>query len=824
MAVVKNLMVRAGADFSGLAKETKKAQQTLGNFKSNVSSVMGKIKAALIAVGIGKLIKDSVGVAIQTEASIQQINRTMNVHSKEFLAWANTQALAYGIAKSEAVKYGAVYSNLISGFEGDTSKVTKYTEDLLKSSAIVASGTGRSMEDVMERIRSGMLGNTESIEDLGINVNVAMIESTDAFKRFAGNKSWQQLDFQTQQQIRLFAILEQSTKKYGDSLNQNTATQQQQFMAQLKNIQLYLGQAFLPIYQIVLPALTKLATQIANIMSVVAQFSQALFGKNQQIQTKATDQQAASVSNLGNAYKKAGKQASNAVASFDQLNTLNDNKSGSDDTPGAAAATAGINTGALNMDIGPNTSETSQKVQAMADSVKATLEQIKGWFVSAWQYMASTFGPPIQQAINSIVPVLFKWRDTFRGVIDDIVSLWGPLKNYVLDTLIPVWQQAIPIWGKIFAGILDTGNMVFKGLWDAAFPVIQWFVTDGLALITNFSLGMLQVFQSMFDAVKYIFDTLWTGAVQPGLMLLSTMTVDTLNIIKGFWGTFGTDIVNGLTTAFNNIKSLFKSLWDNFLGPFVKNFLEQLSWLWNNHFKGVVEELTNFIGKLITGALEIYNKFISPLVKALIEIFGPTFSNVFTLVTGVITTFLGVIGDVVKGVLKALGGIIDFVVGVFTGDWKKAWLGIKEFTEGIWDALVGVLKGAVNIIIDAVNFLIRGLNTIKVDIPSWVPGIGGKNLGISIPQIPKLAEGGITNGPMLAMIGDNPGGHEVVSPLDDLREMLIDAVTSAMSEMKSQMQTSGDVILKIGETEFGKVAINAINRAQRQAGTTLLIV
>src|SRR5690606_24956216 len=147
-----------------------------------------------------------------------------------------------------------------------------YTQDLLKSAAVIASATGRTIEDTMDRIRSGMLGSTESIEDLGINVNIAMIEATETFKRFAGSKSWAQLDFHTQQTIRYFAILEQAAAKYGTEIGQNTTSDQAKFIAQLKNAKLALGQAFLPIYSTILPALTRFATAMANPLQVVADF------------------------------------------------------------------------------------------------------------------------------------------------------------------------------------------------------------------------------------------------------------------------------------------------------------------------------------------------------------------------------------------------------------------------------------------------------------------------------------------------------------------------------------------------------------------------
>ena len=87
----------------------------------------------------------------------------------------------------------------------------------------------------MERIRSGMLGNTEAIEDLGIHVNVALLETSDAFKKLADGRTWDQLDFQTKQYIRLLSILQQSSEAFGDSVEDNLNFRWNAFTASLKD-------------------------------------------------------------------------------------------------------------------------------------------------------------------------------------------------------------------------------------------------------------------------------------------------------------------------------------------------------------------------------------------------------------------------------------------------------------------------------------------------------------------------------------------------------------------------------------------------------------
>lgn len=255
-----------------------KSQQKISAWQKSIGKTLKGLGAVLGGLAIGELIKDSIRAAMDVQGSMLQIRRTMGANATVFENWAQTQAKAYGMAREEAYKYGATYSNLISSFVQDTQETTRYTIELLQASSVVAEKTGRNVEDVMERIRSGLLGNTEAIEDLGIHVNIAMLESTEAFRLFARGRSWKQLTFQEQQQIRLLSILEQAYVKYGDTLAGTVHTKQLMFISTLKNIRLNLGQAFLPVYNTVLPVLTDLASKIEANKGTLLRWGQSIAG------------------------------------------------------------------------------------------------------------------------------------------------------------------------------------------------------------------------------------------------------------------------------------------------------------------------------------------------------------------------------------------------------------------------------------------------------------------------------------------------------------------------------------------------------------------
>ena len=108
-------------------------------------------------------------------------------------------------------------------------------------------------------------------------------------------------------------------------------------------------------------------------------------------------------------------------------------------------------------------------------------------------------------------------------------------------------------------------------------------------------------------------------------------------------------------------------------------------------------------------------------------------------------TYLGAIfqniGNYVNGVKQTFKGLITFVKGVFTGDWKSAWEGVKSIFSGIFGTLGAVVKAPINGVIGIINSAIGHINKIKITVPKWVPETGGKTFGGNIPKIPLLYQG-----------------------------------------------------------------------------------
>jgi hypothetical protein len=326
--------------------------------------------------------------------------------------------------------------------------------------------------------------------------------------------------------------------------------------------------------------------------------------------------------------------------------------------------------------------------------------------------------------------------------------------------------------------------------------------------------------QPIIGSVSKLFNSIWSGTIDPFVRLVSRVWADFTGILVGLWDEHGARLLDNIGKFVYKTIGLFQSIYDYVIEPIITPLLENLSWLWEKHLSKMVKRLGDFIGSLVNGALEIYNKFIAPLISYLLEKLAPVWSFISELVVGMAGTIVGTLSDIISGILKTLTGIIDFITGVFTGDWKKAWEGIVSIFKGIWEGLSGVAKGVVNYIIDALNAFVAGINKIKFDAPDWIPVIGGKQWGFNIPKIPKLAQGAVIppNREFLAVLGDNKKENEIVSPVSTMKQ----AFMEAMVEMGGQGRPTKEEHYYLNDTELMSVIYRLVKGGERLNGNSLV--
>lgn len=701
MATLEELKVVINAELKPFQQKMKEMENTVTQSTNNVKNKLSGLKnmfsslAKVAALGIlarelYQLGKYSVQTALEVQASMNQIQRLMGESSQAFLKWAENNALAFNMSKAEAIKYGSTYGNILAGFIKNQDKLAGYTAKLLETSSIIAQGTGRTMTDVMERIRSGLLGNTEAIEDLGVMVNVSMIESTEAFKKFANGQSWQQLDFQTQQQIRLMAILEQATKRYGDTLQDNVNNRISTFKALMKDSALNIGNAFLPIINAIMPILNAFASVIRTATAKLAEFIQLLFDKK----VSSTDGVAGAVNNAtqglqgaGNAagdladnlddagggagnladnVGKAGKAAKKAVKElrglmgFDEINLLNKKNDDSDDDSGGSGGggggKGGKGKGAGGKDILPDIAISDRGTQyntmfdGLLEKLKpllAFLEHLKNLFSLGWKLTFREEG--IEQLKKSLMGI----KESLEIIFGD--GLVARTAGTFLERLAFALGQTTAALANVVLGIaVFIAESLNKSLQETRLDIKSWLMRSFLEMgdIVG-SIGNIAA-----DISNIFYDTITSQpSTDIGANIISTLTYATMGVTDvGL--KLGRDILAGIektisenkdkvTQAFTGILEAIKPVTET-IKDFVKDGFAIFNSVYDEHIKPFIDSFWSGISK-ITGVLtDSFNNYINPVLKKLGDKFQNTYQNYIKPTMESVGNLLGTVFDILK--------------------------------------------------------------------------------------------------------------------------------------------------------------------------------
>lgn len=717
----------------GTSDQVKNATAKVREQSSSIGSAFGKLaKFAGFAI-LGKKLLDvgmySTQTALEVSAAMNQIKRQMGESSQSFLKWVNDNANAMNMGVGEATNYGAVYSNLFSGFIKDTNKLSAYTAKMLQTSAVVAEGSGRTITDVMERIRSGLLGNTEAIEDLGINVNVAMIESTEAFKKFANGQSWQQLDYQTQQQIRLMAILEQATAKYGNTLSNSVNGRISLFKSLMKDAALNLGNSMLPIINAIMPVLNSFAMVLKNVTAKLAEFIALMFNKKATVKDgvggavgdmgnamkdaaggagdladavdDAGDSAGGLADNLGDSAKNAKKAAKELLGlmGFDEINILqkpkDDDAGGSGGGGGGKGGKGKGGGGGPFKDILPEVELTDMGNQfksifdGLGDKLKGLFDLFKKGFDAAFR----------PEGLERIKAALERIRKTLEEIATDprVVNAFNRMTEKIAYALGQVTGSIATIGLGIGVFLAES---IANGLGRQKERIIRALVAlfDNIGNIAEAVGNIAQAFSSAFyDVITS------TGAVRIGSAIVSTFLSLSSKVVE-IGSKLGGDLFKGLerivTDNAPKLSSSLQGALDAIAPVFetiekaVNRFGDAFSRVYDEHVSPFITTLSSGISKIVSVFLDSFDNNVTPALQRFSDGFEDVYNNH--------------IGPAIDSLNQAFGGLVDVLKQV----WEDNMQPFAEFLADTFGISIGevadVLGGA---ILEALKIL---ADTVKV--------------------------------------------------------------------------------------------------------------
>ena len=700
--------------------------------------------------------------------------------------------------KSVAAKAGASIKNALSGAFNHVKKVGAKALSGLRSG--------------FSRVGKSVKGLFKPIANLGKKIK-------QTFKRvflFAG----------------ILAAVKALKSGIGDVMNQNEA-----FQKSLNDVKANLAIAFTPIINTVMPILTKLMQGVATVSKYVAGFIASLFGQ--------TYQQAAQATKKLKGTSAEAKKAKQSLAGIDEINTLS---SGKDDE--SSSDSGGIDYSSLDM----SEPEYPDWAKSLKDSILS----------GDWAGVGKTLGEKVTSVLTGI-----PWTDLGRKFSESVNSIFSGINSFFKNTdwggIVKDMTEGLnaAVSGTDWALIGDTLASGLSAIIDSAYAFVTTFDFSGFGSglgdsVNAFFAGIdwSKAAETLSGAITGLLDSLigfletvdWQAIGEDIYTFISS--IDWSGIISRLFqalgsllGAAGSLLWGAIRTVVANVKSYFSKKIEEAGGSIIGGlwkgikdaFGDAWKWIKENIFQPFLDGFKKCFGihspstvmaemgdYIIQGLYNAVSGGIEKVKKIFIKILN-TIKDVFTGIGG---WFKQTFTEVFTNVKAVLQSIISFITSVFAGNWSRAWNSIKKAFQSVWDGMVTVVKIPINLIISAinkmtgavesaVNSIIDGLNTLSFDIPDWVPKIGGSHFGfdlghIDIPEIPKLASGGLATAPTLAMVGDNRNASvdpEVIAPLSKLSSMLGSADPAVLALL-------GEILEAIKEKRtVVSIDSNAIGRA-----------
>ena len=633
---------------------------------------------------------------------------------------------------------------------------------------------------------------------------------------------------------------------------------------QLKNS---LATAFAPIVQMAIPYLVQLINYITMAANKVAQFMAILQGKS--TWTKATAVQEDYAASLDGT-SKAAKKAAGALASFDTLEVLSKKDSGS--------GSGGTSPKDMFEEI-PVDEESVNAFQNIEKAIEPMIEYAKK--------LRDIFKDGFFDGLGDFTPQIEDIKNKLERIKKSLIDIFTDPK--VLKSAQTAAEKIIYAFGQIVGAITSIGITIAQNLIGGIALYLEQNsdrIKEYIISMFDVAGNIAAMVGEIYAAFAYVFSAFGTENGQQMTANLIGIFVDAFMGITEIIGNLAADIINVLTQPFIDNQEMLKSTLETFLGTIsdilgtikdtIDNTFAKMNEVYDSHFKPFFDSVANGFSEILAILLDAYNKYLAPVfqnvadkfnvlmatLQPYIDNFLDMLGSLIDLVTvlwkevllpfiewlipivvsgvGEIISFLvdnlfpiiedlgTIFNDVVEMVKGILDGLILFLTGVFSGNWKQAWDGIKKILEAVWTGISNIVKDAINMIIGFINRMINAivsgvntvidvLNSLQFTAPDWVPEFGGKSFGFNIPkvtapQIPYLANGAVIRGgnPFAAILGDQPVGQtNIEAPLSTIEDAVRNVVGDRSGGVLNvNLNYDGETFARLSLQDF----LNEMNR------------
>lgn len=647
-----------------------------------------------------------------------------------------------------------------------------------------------------------------------------------------------------------------------------------------------LATAFSPIVETITPILVSFIDLLGEAAAKVSELFSALIGK--ETFTKAIKVQqnyADSLKNTASSTKKAGKETEKALAPFDDLRQIQfqEAKEQEEVKPGELTPAEMFETD--DVSEGMNAFADSLKMigdtlASVFDSIKNKAIELKDIFKSGFWDGLGNYKPRLEELKTDLQKIGTYIRDIFTDA--DVMAATDRFVNsfvYMVGTFVgSLTSIGLTIATNIVGGIesylsgnterikswlvrmFDIGteiNTIFSNFFIAFADVFSVFASQTAQDITG---SVIQIFSDIFGGIleitgKFIRDVLDTiltpftenkekikkaisGTLEPIKTVVNSIADTVRRLVDGLVKLYDQHIHPLFMSLKEGLTEIFGKLLDGYnqyIVPVLNKLAEKFQEVMEGPVGDAIDSAIEFLGKLFDAVRKLWEEILQPFIAWIADNIMPIIAPVIEGIgTAALDMFAG-IAEVVGLVFEVLGGLIDFIVGVFTGNWQMAWQSVARIFQGVWNAMVSIVKTVGKVISDLINGIIKGVqkaieainkllgkqkdaskNSQNSSGRSGESYSGASYSGRSRSYLPPVFESLPYNPPALAMgtvvppnrefmavLGDNKREPEVVSPISTMKQAFIEALSE--SGISNNKQSDRPIYLQIDGKTFARL-------------------
>jgi predicted nucleic acid-binding Zn-ribbon protein len=616
--------------------------------------------------------------------------------------------------------------------------------------------------------------------------------------------------------FRAFSAIFGGIKSGFDNLAQYSGTTNQSISmlwSSLVRLQNALATAFAPILTVIAPILTKFIDMLSTAASYVSMFFSFLSGKSTYTRAIAVQKNyAASLGDTASAAKDAADATEDAAkAAEDYLSPLDDiNRFTAEDSssksPSSGSGGAGGGVGAA----GPMFEDVAITDIPILEKLKDILSQIFKPFKQAWAQEGKATIDAAKLAFTNL-------KSLAKDVGKSMLEVWtNGTGTQLLSTTLQIVQAILTTIGRI-AGKLDeawnknsVGTAIIQAIADILQKIldfvnrIAWATADWAAKLD---------FYPLLDSIRQLLESVSPLVEKIGNFLGNVYEKIILPFLTWLIETGLPTVIEWLGKFFDFLSEhqwIIDLLGATLLGAFAASKIVALI----TSIMGAIELLMSIIGTkgligLLGGPLAVaiaatiailvllvthwdtVKNTMNTLKDWIANAFVHDWTKEFGYLGGYLNAWFKNIKNLWDGVKQIFNGIITFVKGVFTGNWRQAWEGVKQIFAGVWNTFAAIVKAPINTIIAFINSFLyaiqvmqnsfaNALNSMSISLPHWLEKLTGfSSVGFNVgywsaPMVPYLAQGAVIppNREFMAVLGDQKSGNNIEAPESLIRRIV----------------------------------------------------